>query len=40
MSMRFRIDGVGTEAVITGDMENPGKRLIVLEGVWIGWLEG
>jgi hypothetical protein len=26
------IDGGGTEAVITGNMENPGKRLIVLEG--------
>ena len=27
-----QIDGGGTEAVITGNMENPGKRLIVLEG--------
>jgi hypothetical protein len=27
-----QIDGSGTEAVITGNMENPGKRLIVLEG--------
>ena len=27
-----QIDGRGTEAVITGNMENPGKRLIVLEG--------
>ena len=27
-----QIDGGSTEAVITGNMENPGKRLIVLEG--------
>jgi hypothetical protein len=27
-----QINGGGTEAVITGNMENPGKRLIVLEG--------
>jgi hypothetical protein len=27
-----QIDGGGTEAVATGNMENPGKRLIVLEG--------
>ena len=27
-----QIDGGGTEAVITGNMENPGKRLVVLEG--------
>jgi len=27
-----QIDGAGTEAVITGNMENPGKGLIVLEG--------
>jgi hypothetical protein len=27
-----QIDGGGTEAVITGNIENPGKRLIVLEG--------
>ena len=27
-----QIDGGGTEAVITGNMENPGKRLTVLEG--------
>ena len=27
-----QIDGGGTEAVITGNMENLGKRLIVLEG--------
>jgi hypothetical protein len=26
-----QIDG-GTEAVVTGNMENPGRRLIVLEG--------
>jgi hypothetical protein len=28
----FQIDGGGTEAVITGNMESPGKRLTVLEG--------
>jgi len=27
-----QIDGDGIEAVVTGNMENPGKRLIVLEG--------
>ena len=27
-----QIDGGGTEAVVAGNMENPGKRLIVLEG--------
>jgi hypothetical protein len=27
-----QIDGGGTEAVVTGNMENPGKRLIVPEG--------
>jgi len=27
-----QINSGGTEAVITGNMENPGKRLIVLEG--------
>jgi len=26
-----QIDGGGTEAVIASNMENPGKRLIVLE---------
>jgi hypothetical protein len=27
-----QLEGGGTEAVITGNMENPGKRLTVLEG--------
>ncbi len=27
-----QIDGGGTEAVIASNMENPGKRFIVLEG--------
>ena len=27
-----QIDGGGTEAVVADNMENPGKRLIVLEG--------
>jgi hypothetical protein len=27
-----QIDGGGNEAVVAGNMENPGKRLIVLEG--------
>ena len=27
-----QIDGGGTGAVITGNVDNPGKRLIVLEG--------
>ena len=35
-----QIDGGGTEAVITGNMENPGERLMVLEGDEVETLYG
>jgi hypothetical protein len=31
-ALQVQIDGDGTEAVIASNMENPGKRLIVVEG--------
>jgi hypothetical protein len=35
-----QIDGGGTEAVVIGNMGNPGKRLIVLEGGEVEALNG